>query len=181
MRFKELRSRLNKIDVSGWDKKYAIDFKIVWAEMNGYDFNRRVLKPWERDPAFYQTVWTYESDVPAHEGPTNHAVLELWTYSFPLTTKEEKRLVKELGVIAPLLKQARKNLTGNAKDLWVAGITNFEKQKKVLEALQNDIVDKTDELSSALKKAEEETFIFVLFLKKEAKNKTGPSGVGKKH
>ena len=141
VKFKELRSRLNKIDVSGWDKKYAIDFKIVWAEMNGYDFNRRVLKPWERDPAFYQTVWTYESDVPAHEGPTNHAVLELWTYSFPLTTKEEKRLVKELGVIAPLLKQARKNLTGNAKDLWVAGITNFEKQKRVLESLQNDIVD----------------------------------------
>jgi len=181
VKFKELRSRLNKIDVSGWDKKYAIDFKIVWAEMNGYDFNRRVLKPWERDPAFYQTVWTYESDVPAHEGPTNHAVLELWTYSFPLTTKEEKRLVKELGVIAPLLKQARKNLTGNAKDLWVAGITNFEKQKRVLGALQNDIVDKTDELSSALKKAEEETFLFVLWLKKEAKNKTGPSGVGKKH
>ena len=51
--------------------------------------------------------------------------------------------MKELGVIAPLLKQARKNLTGNAKDLWVAGITNLEKQKRVLGALQNDIVDKS--------------------------------------
>jgi len=181
VKFKELRARLKKIDISGWDKSQSIDFKIVWAEMNGYDFNRRVLRPWERDPAFYQTIWTYESDVPAHEGPTNHAVLELWTYSFPLTEKEQERLTKELGVIPPLLKQAQKNLTGNAKDLWVAGITNLEKQERVLEDLQKNIVNKSAGLSEALKKAKEETSLFVFWLKTESKNKTGPSGVGKKH
>ena len=52
VKFKELRARLKKIDISGWDKRLSIDFKMVWAEMNGYDFNRRVLRPWERDPAF---------------------------------------------------------------------------------------------------------------------------------
>ncbi len=181
VKFKELKARLKKIDISGWDKSQSIDFKIVWAEMNGYDFNRRVLRPWERDPAFYQTIWTYESDVPAHEGPTNHAVLELWTYSFPLTEKEQERLTKELGVIPPLLKQAQKNLTGNAKDLWVAGITNLEKQERVLEDLQKNIVNKSAGLSEALKKAKEETSLFVFWLKTESKNKTGPSGVGKKH
>ncbi len=179
--FRELRSRLEKINTSSWEKSYLIDFKIVWAEMNGYDFNRRVLKPWERDPAFYQTIWTYESDVPAHEGPTNHAVLELWTYSFPLTEKEEERLTKELQVIPPLLKQARKNLTGNAKDLWVAGVVNLERQGQVLRELQKKIIYKTPELESALKKAEKETSRFVVWLKKEAKNKTGPSGVGKEN
>ena len=179
--FRELRSRLEKINTRGWEKNHLIDFKIVWAEMNGYDFNRRVLRPWERDPAFYQTIWTYESDVPAHEGPTNHAVLELWTYSFPLTEKEEERLTKELQVIPPLLKQARKNLTGNAKDLWVAGVVNLERQGQVLRELQKKIIDKTPELDSALKKAEKETSRFVVWLKKEAKNKTGPSGVGKEN
>ncbi len=179
--FKKLKARLKKIDVSGWEKAQKIDFEIVLAEMNGYDFNYRVLRPWQRDPAFYQTIWTYQSDVPAHEGPTNHAVLELWTYSFPLTKQEKERLTKELLVIPPLLKQARKNLTGNAKDLWVAGIKNLEKQEKVLVGLQKKINNKTPALVAALEKAKQETSFFVAWLKKEAPKKTGPSGVGKEN
>ena len=128
--FRVLQKRLNKINVSRWPVPQQVDWHVVRAEMNGYDFNYRVLKPWERDPAFYQTIWTYKSDVPAHEGPTNHAVLELWTYSFPLTQNEQKRLAKELRVIPPLLEQARENLTGNARDLWVAGTENFRVQEK---------------------------------------------------
>ena len=179
--FKKLKARLKKIDVSGWEKAQKIDFEIVLAEMNGYDFNYRVLRPWQRDPAFYQTIWTYQSDVPAHEGPTNHAVLELWTYSFPLTKQEKERLTKELLVIPPLLKQARKNLTGNAKDLWVAGIKNLEKQEKVLVGLQKKINNETPALVAALEKAKQETSFFVAWLKKEAPKKTGPSGVGKEN
>ena len=179
--FKKLKARLKKIDVSGWEKAQKIDFEIVLAEMNGYDFNYKVLRPWQRDPAFYQTIWTYQSDVPAHEGPTNHAVLELWTYSFPLTKQEKERLTKELLVIPPLLKQARKNLTGNAKDLWVAGIKNLEKQEKVLVGLQKKINNKTPALVAAIEKAKQETSFFVAWLKKEAPKKTGPSGVGKEN
>ena len=179
--FKRLKSRLEKIDISGWGKSQKIDFKVVLAEMNGYDFNYRVLRPWQRDPAFYQTVWTYESDVPAHEGPTNHAVLELWTYSFPLTKKEEERLTKELLVIPPLLRQAKRNLVGNAKDLWVAGIKNLEKQEQVLVGLQKKTNSGSPALTAALKKAEQETSLFVVWLKKEATKKTGPSGVGKEN
>ena len=57
--------------------------------MNGYDFNRRVLKSWERDPAFYQTIWMYQSDVPAHEGPTNHALLAVSYTHLTLPTNRE--------------------------------------------------------------------------------------------
>ena len=102
--FKSLTIRLNKINFDDWKAEQQIDWHVVRAEMNGYDFNYRVLRPWERDPAFYQTIWTYKSDVPAHEGPTNHAVLELWTYRFPITEKEQARLSAELSVIPPLLK-----------------------------------------------------------------------------
>ena len=57
--------------------------------MHGLDFNIRILQPWARDPAFYKSIWTGQSDTPAHEGPTHHAVVELWTYSFlsPLKPK----------------------------------------------------------------------------------------------
>ena len=82
--FMALRQRLDDIDVAGWPVPQQVDWHLVRAEMNGYDFNRRVLQPWARDPAFYNTVWMERSDVPAHEGPTHHAVVEVWTHDFPL-------------------------------------------------------------------------------------------------
>ena len=53
--------------------------------MNGFEFNYNILKPWERDPAFYKSLWMNRSDVPAHEGPTHHMVVEVWQYDFPLS------------------------------------------------------------------------------------------------
>ena len=177
--FKSLQRRLNKMDITGWSDSQQIDWHVVGAEMNGYDFNYRVLRPWQRDPAFYQTVWTYKSDVPAHEGPTNHAVLDLWTYSFPLTDKEENRLTKELKIIPTLLKQAKKNLTGNARDLWIAGTNNFYQQKTVLEKLLPKLSKTNAELQTALSNAIKETALFIGWLENNAQYKDGPSGVGK--
>ncbi len=96
--------------------------------MNGLDFYIRVLKPWTRDPAFYKSVYTEQSDTPAHEGPTHHAAIELWTYSFPLDAPSEARLAGELRGIPPLLLQARGNLTGNARDLWMTGTGTMRQQ-----------------------------------------------------
>ncbi len=177
--FKSLQRRLNKMNIADWSDSQQIDWHVVRAEMNGYDFNYRVLRPWERDPAFYQTVWVYKSDVPAHEGPTNHATLELWTYSFPLTDKERSRLTKELKIIPPLLKQAKKNLTGNARDLWIAGTNNFYQQKSILEKLGAKLSKTNAELQTALNNAIKETVIFIAWLENNAQYKSGPSGVGK--
>ena len=115
-KFSELRDKLNNFDINKWSISNQIDWHIVRAEMNGYDFNYRVLRPWQRDPAFYQTIWMYQSDVPAHEGPTNHGVLEFWMYNIPLNQESEKKLLKELKSITPFLEQARINLTGNARN-----------------------------------------------------------------
>ncbi|MFD1004114.1 hypothetical protein [Winogradskyella aquimaris] len=153
---------------------------IVWAEMNGYDFNHRILKPWTRDPAFYKTVWTYRSDVPAHEGPTHHATTELWTYSFPLSPEERERLIKDLKVIVPLNKQAKKNLTGNARDLWVAGIRDIETQATDLAVLKKEVsIQDNTELMSLIDESIESTKDLASWLITESKSKTGPSGIGK--
>ena len=66
--------------------------QLVRAEMNGFDFYARVLQPWARDPAFYLSVWPEQSDTPAHEGTVHHDVVELWTYSFPLSREAEAKL-----------------------------------------------------------------------------------------
>ncbi len=176
--YRELRARLDAFDISDWPIPEQVDWHLVRAEMNGYDFNRRVLKPWERDPAFYKTLWTYRSDVPAHEGPTHHAVVELWSYEFPLSTSEERRLIAELGVIPPLMKQARGNLTGNARDLWVTGIRDIRDDLENLERLE-DRVGEGQELRAAIARAHAATLELAEWLETEAPNKTGPSGIGK--
>ena len=174
--------RLNAIDTSGWPVEQQVDWHIVRAEMNGFDFNHRVLRPWVRDPAFYQSIWTYQSDVPAHEGPTHHAVLELWTYSFPLSEEEEQRMIDDLAVIPPLMRQAQQNLTGNARDLWVAGIRNIRAQRGHLDTIEETVGgDASDELIEALRAAQAATDDLVAWLEAEAPSKTGPSGVGKEN
>ena len=65
------------------------------------------------------------SDVPGHEGPTHHGVTELWTYEFPLTDTDGQRLIADLSAIPPLMRQAQKNLVGNSRELWIAGIRNI--------------------------------------------------------
>lgn len=90
------RDRLAAITPQNWPIAQQVDYHLLRAEMNGFDFNIRVLKPWARDPAFYTSIWTTQSDTPAHEGPTNHAAIELWTYSFPLTQAAEAKLTREL-------------------------------------------------------------------------------------
>ena len=180
-KFRSLQRRLNDIDFSGWSNSEKIDWHVVRAEMNGYDFNYKILRPWEKDPAFYQTIWTYKSDVPAHEGPTNHATLELWTYDFPLSIEEAARLEKELSVISPLLKQARKNLVGNAKDLWIAGTNNFYRQRSVLRGLEKKIQKNNVSLAGALRDATKATDDFIAWLEDMAKYKNGPSGIGKEN
>ena len=181
--FKTLEERLNRIKIDDWAVPYQVDWHIVRAEMNGYDFNYRILKPWIRDPAYYQTVWMYQSDVPAHEGPTNHATLELWTYQFPLSSDEEKRLVSDLNVIPPLLIQARRNLIGNARDLWIAGIENIRQQTQDLDKLSGMLQgSKTQpELGAALENAQKATEGFTAWLEEQAHSKTGPSGIGKEN
>ncbi|RZS90503.1 hypothetical protein [Aquimarina brevivitae] len=180
--FIELQQSLTAIDTANWSVANKVDWMIVWAEMNGYDFNHRILKPWTRDPAFYKTVWTYRSDVPAHEGPTHHATTELWTYTFPLSSAERARLINDLKVIGPLNQQAKQNLTGNARDLWIAGIRDIETQAKDLAALKEEpsLQDDTT-LVSLIDECIASTQNLASWLTTEAKSKTGPSGIGKEN
>ena len=180
--FKDLQRKLIQIDTAEWAIPQRVDWMLVWAEMNGYDFNHRILKPWERDPAYYKSVWEYRSDVPAHEGPTHHATLELWTYSFPLSIDERKRLLKDLSVIPPLNEQAQQNLTGNAAELWQAGIRVIANQTNSLQKILNKQgVSNDTEIRRAVEEAITSTQSFAAWLAKEAPSKTGPSGIGKEN
>ncbi|NNF40979.1 MAG: hypothetical protein HKN64_06340 [Woeseiaceae bacterium] len=178
--YQQLRARLKSFKIEEWPISQQVDWHLVRAEMKGYEFNQRVLKPWERDPAFYNSIWMYRSDVPAHEGPTHHAVVEVWTYDFPLSDAEQRRLASELAVIPPLMKQAKKNLTGNARDLWVTGIRDIRQQREGLDTIGKRLGKSASaDLKRVLKKSKAATDELIKWLEAEAASKTGPSGIGK--
>ncbi|WP_074225488.1 DUF885 family protein [Algoriphagus halophilus] len=180
--FKKIQTQFSQLDTSGWTIPEQVDYRIVKAELNGYDFNQRILKPWERDPAFYKTIWTERSDVPAHEGPTHHGVLELWQYEFPLQGESLSKFIKEIKIIPALNQQAKQNLTGNARELWAAGIPSIATQVIDLDnILKLEGVSDQPELVNTLNEAKIATQDLVTWLEKEALTKTGESGIGKEN
>jgi len=178
---KGFQARLAAIDPAHGPIEQQVDYQLLRAEMNGFDFNVRVLAPWARDPAFYASVWTAQSDTPAHEGPTHHGLTELWTYTFPLTPAAQTKLAGELRTIPPLLAQARLNLVGNARDIWITGIGTMQQQVADLTALAEKTAGSGHELASAVRAAGEATSAFVAWLEQQAPSKTGPSGIGKEN
>src|SRR5688572_20630331 len=176
---KTFQARLEAITPDAWPVDQQVDHALVRAQMNGFDFYIHVLQPWVRDPAYYKSVWTGQSDTPAHEGPTHHAVIELWTYTFPLSATDESKLAAELRGIAPLLRQAQRNLTGNARDLWITGAGTMRQQIADLAALAKQTSASGDGLKSAIAGASAATTRFVTWLDSQASKKNGPSGIGK--
>ena len=172
------QQRLVAIDPSGWPVSQQVDHHLVRAEMNGLDFDHRVRKPWVQNPAFYTQIFSAQSDVPAHEGPVIHGWIDLWTYEYPLSEADAAELAARIVTVAPLLEQARTNLVGNARDLWVMGIRSMERQSADLEDLASQVAGQSDELEEGIVAAREATDQFREWLESEADSKTGSSGVG---
>ncbi len=81
--------------------------------------------------------------------------------------------------IAPLHIQARENLTGNARELWVAGIRDIQIQHKNLLDITPQI--ETTENATLIKthqQAIQSTVQFITWLQEQSASKTGPSGLG---
>ena len=190
------RKQLEAIDTQGWPREQLSDYKLVKAEMNGFDFNLRVLRPWARDPAFYVSVWAARTDVPLREGPVVHPEIELYTYRFPLSAEAQLDLTRKIGAIPALLAQARQNLKdSSARDMWVFGAQELRNQSGTLNAFaagaltvstlegsqHADISAAAAELKAAITRAQKATDDFVAWLEREAPNKTGPSGIGKEN
>ncbi len=170
---------LDGIDARALALEDQIDLQLIRAELRGWWFNLEVLQPWARDPAFYRSLWTEQSDTPDHEGPTHHAAIELWQYAFPLGAGDATRLTTALHGVAPLLEQARANLVGDAADLWRGGIVTLQQQARELaELARASATAQSPALAQAIAQAHEATTSFVQWLEQQAPARTGASGIG---
>lgn len=187
------RAKLLAVDRARLTPAAAIDAALIEAEMNGLDFQLRVLRPWARDPGFYATVWAEQSDVPAHEGP-NAPVIDLWRVDYPLSARDAARLNTQLSAIPALLDAARINLAGSqAHDLFAYGARAFHDQAELLAQLEAGTLDlrsiaghRRADLSGegrrllpALRAARVATQAFGKWVEGEASRRTGPSGIGR--
>jgi hypothetical protein len=143
---RKFQDRLRAIDSAAWSIPQQVDHHIVRAEMNGMEYHLRVLQPFARDPAYYASLVTAESDTPSKEGPVIHGAVKLYDYPVwprtrldtvqPLSGEQATDLDRRLRTIPGLLEAARRNLAGGtAKDLWVGGVRAFEEQSAALERL----------------------------------------------
>ncbi|MFN0178589.1 MAG: DUF885 family protein [Gemmatimonadales bacterium] len=187
---RRMQGRLLAIDTTGWSVPEQVDHHLVRAEMNGMQYHLTVLKPFARDPAYYASVHTAESDTPAEEGPVIHGAIRLWHYSIwprtvldqpaPLSAVDARRLTAALRTVPPLLRRARVNLAGaTAKDLWVGGVRAFVEQSEALGQLGERVGQSDAELAQAIAEARSATDGFAAWLRAEAPKRTGPSGIGK--
>jgi len=190
------RKRLEAIGTKDWPAAQINDWKLVEAEMNGLDFDLRVLRPWARDPAFYVRIWGSRTDVPLREGPIADDEIALYLYHWPLSAADQKELTARIGTVPALLAEARENLKeSNARDLWVYGEQELREQSETLKSLEAgtltssglesvqhaDLSSASPELRTAIANARKATGEFVAWLEKLAPTKTGPSGVGKEN
>jgi hypothetical protein len=185
-----LQARLDALDTSGWSISQQVDRHLVRAEMNGMEYHLRVLQPFARDPAYYASIITAESDTPAKEGPVIHGAIKLYDYPIwprtrldtvqPLSAAQAAELASKLRTIPPLLDSARRSLAAaNARDLWVGGVRAFEEQSDALATLATRVADSNADLAAAIVAARTATDQFANWLQAEAPRKTGHSGIGK--
>jgi hypothetical protein len=170
--------RLAGIDPSGWSVSQQVDWHLVRAEMNGLDFDHRVLRPWANNPAFYVTVFPNQSDQPAREGPHAYGAVELWTYSFPLSSERAEQMDVGIRAIPELLEQAKRNLIGNGQDLWTFGTQSIREQSAGLEQLASRLTDASAKLKTGVQRAKDATDTFARWLDARVSSKKGQSGVG---
>lgn len=172
------QGRLAAIDATGWPISQQVDWHVVRAEMNGLDFDHRVLKPWANNPGFYVTIFFDQSDQPAREGPHAYGAAEIWKYKFPLSAESAAEISAALRIIPQLLDAARQNLVGRGRDLWNYGTKEVREQGSSLTRLAALIADAPGELKSDIARASQATDRFVAWLEAQASSKTAPSGIG---
>ena len=163
--------------------------------MNGLDFFLRVLKPWARDPGFYQTVFAEMSDVPAHEGPSAEPNIDLCKYSWPLTHGRRRQADRAArrgpGAARRREGQPRRQPGARSVGLWRS---RFQRAGRSAGSARGRHAEperpwRTTHRSlgrriAALKRGGRQARVprpseFAAWIKSEAPRRTGPSGVGK--
>ena len=164
----ELRAfqeRLESIDPTGWAIAGQADYHLVRAEMNGYEFQHRVLSPWSKDPGFYNDVIATLAEVP----------------ELPLRQNAVAGLQAKIGAVPDLVEQAKVNLNDFSllsADLATLAILSIGDTRSMYESLAQDLAIHHPELVAHAESALAAIDDYEDWIRANEPRMTGSAGVG---
>jgi len=142
---KLLQKRLAAIDISDWMVARQVDYQVVRAEMNGVEFDHRVLRQWARDPGFYNlTDGIYPRLLVHHSRSLSN--WGLYKPEVPLSQEGADDFRVKLQAVPKLFAQAKINLTEAAGDLATIAIRVKEKDIQLLNSFKDQFTTPHPEL-----------------------------------
>jgi len=165
---KEFQRRLASIDPRHWTVSEQIDYHLVRAHMNGLEFQHRVLKPWSRDPGFYNDLM---SSVPR--------IREL-----PLQGEAATRFRTRLRTLPEIVKQAKVNLGDFSQvpgDLATLAILSLGDTRASFEAMADRLAVHEPGLVSDVQEALAAIDDYAGWIEANKHQMTARAGVGKEN
>ncbi len=169
-KFSELKGfqrRLAALEIDSWPVSEQVDYHLVRAEMNGLEFQLRVLRPWERDPAFYGGRRAGLGRLPR----------------MPLEGDRVAELQSRLRAIPEYYEQAKRNLGGGnvaeiPGDLALFAIHDLEQRDDPFADFIEQLGQHHPELVEDATKAQSATDGYLTWLRENRSGMTASAGVG---
>jgi hypothetical protein len=167
------QNRLAAMDFRAWPVPQQVDYLIVRAEMNGLEFNHRVLRSWSKDPCFY-----LQSQSGA--GPVIYGALRI-PQGLPMSPERMTEFGTQLRALPKIFDRAKKNLTEGARDLATIAIWGAKEESEEYQALADWLQAYHPELTADALRAKAAVEDYGNWLEQSKERMAVPSGVGKEN
>jgi len=177
---KGLQERLAGLEISDWSIADRVDYHVVRAEMNAADFDHRVLKPWARDPGFYNLTDGIYPRLLVHHSRS----LSNWGLVQPGLPLDEDGVAdfhNRLRCIPDLFAQAQENLIEASAELATIAIRVKEKDIELLQRFRTGFAEHHATLVEDVDAAIAATEGFRDWLIANRDRMTAPAGIGKEN
>lgn len=164
----KFQTRLASIDPSDWPISQRVDYLLVRAEMNGLEFDHRVLRPWSRDPGFYVTTYL-------GFGPRMYGTLRIPKLPLPADSIADFQM--KLQAVPKILDQAKGNLKEAAGDLVRLAIRAKEKEIAIFQNLASQLAQHHPDLVADAERAKAACNDFHDWLKESKSRMTEDAGI----
>jgi hypothetical protein len=165
----KFQERLAAFDISGWHISQKVDYHILRAEMNGLDFDHRVMRPWSRDPAFY-----LKSQSGA--GPSYFGAVRL--RDLPLSEESLVDVRIKLKAIPMIYKNAKTYLNEASGDLAAFAIHFLDEELAMYREIADSLTEHHPELVPDAQRAREAVEDYGKWLEKNRARMTEHPGLG---
>ncbi len=173
-----LRDRLAGFDLSEWSVAEQVDYQVVRAELNAVAFDHEVLRPWARDPGFYNITDGVYPRLLVHYSRLD----DDWSpraVRLPVAEAEIGRLRTKLRCVPAVLEQARGNLTEVAGDLATVAIRVQERELIGMRELVDGLLETHPGLAAEAGRALAAMRGFHEWLIDSKSRTVAPAGIGK--